>query len=172
MPKIKIIAAIGKNNELGKDGDLPAWTLATDMKRFKELTTGGVVVMGRKTFESFAKFNKNGVAKPLPNRTNVVVTRDKTWQSDGVTVCNSVEEVLEKFKESDTLWIIGGGEIYKQFLDRADELHITHVDTEVEADTFFPEFIRENYEVVTSEKVGESEKDSYVSEYKLYTKKH
>lgn len=163
---------MGKNNELGKNGGLPAWKLATDIQRFKELTTSGVVVMGRKTFESFAKFNKSGIAKPLPNRTNVVITRDPNWQRDGVLIFTSTKDVLENFKDEDTIWIIGGGEIYKQFLEIAYELHLTHVDIDTEADIFFPEFKREDYNIEKEEFISANTENSHSSTYKIYTKKH
>lgn len=172
MPKIKLIAAIGKNRELGNKGGLPVWHLKDDMKRFKELTSGGVVVMGRKTYESFAKFNKDSVAKPLPNRTNVVITRDTKWHTDGVLVFPSPEAVIEHFKDTDTLWIIGGGEIYRQFLKYANELHITHVEMPTEADTFFPEFDVHNFASIEKETVAADERNSHPSKYILYTKKH
>lgn len=169
---IKLIAAIGKNNELGNKGTLPAWNLKTDMKRFKDLTTGGVVVMGRKTYESFAKFNKDGIAKPLPNRTNVVITRDTNWQAEGVIVFPNPEAVIDHFKNEGSLWIIGGGEIYRQFIESAGELHITHVDVAAEADVFFPKIDLSKFEEVSVEKVPASEIDSHASTYKAYTKKH
>lgn len=169
---IKLIAAIGKNKELGNKGCLPAWNLKTDMKRFKDLTTSSVVVMGRKTYESFAKFNKDGVAKPLPNRTNVVITRDKNWQAEGVLTFPNPEATIEHFKNEDSLWIIGGGEMYKQFIDLADELHITHIDISTEADTFFPEIDLNRFKEISADEVPASEKDSAASVYKIYTKKH
>ena len=163
--KVKIIAAIGKNRELGNKGGLPEWNLPTDLKRFKELTSGSVVVMGRKNFESLPeKF------RPLPNRTNVVLTRDTSWSQEGVLVMHSVEEILEKYRNENSLWIIGGAEIYKQFLEVANELHITHVDGEFEADTIFPEFLHLNLKEEEVEQIKKDEKNSHPSVYKIYRK--
>jgi len=134
---ISLIAAIGKNNELGK-GNTLLWHMPADMKFFREKTKGHPVIMGRKTFES--------LSGPLPNRKNIVITRDKTYLRHGVDVVHSLEEAinvsrvaLDKGKE---IFIIGGAEIYKQALSLADRLYITHVDAEdKKADAFFPEII-------------------------------
>jgi dihydrofolate reductase len=126
--------------------------------------------MGRKTYESFAKFNKDGIAKPLPNRTNVVITRDTNWQADDVLVFSSPEAVLEHFKDTGTLWVVGGGEIYRQFLKYADELHITHVEVSTEADTFFPEFDSNRYKPTTKIEIQKNEANSHNSTYCKYVK--
>lgn len=133
-PEKILIAAIGRNRELGKGPEL-IWRLSGDLKRFKELTTGSPIIMGRKTFES--------IGRPLPNRENIVVTRNSEYKKDGVIVSTSIEEAVKKAKETGTekIFIIGGGEIYKQALLLADKLEITFVDKEdPEADVFFPEF--------------------------------
>ena len=155
---LKIIAAIGKNNELGSAGGLPSWKLKTDMERFKKLTEGQTVVMGRKTFESLPpKF------RPLPNRENVVLTRDKNWQSEGVKVFDNLDDLTD-------FWLIGGGNIYQQFLHLADELHITHVDGEFPADTFFP-FIDEDLWVPKhEEEIPKDSENSHRSVYVVYKK--
>jgi len=131
---ISIIAAIGKNNELGKKNML-LWNLPADMRHFRETTKGHTVIMGQKTFES--------IGRPLPNRRNIVVTRNNTFQAEGVEISKSLENTLESFKNSkEEVFVIGGGQIYKQSMDKADRLYITHVDIEdKEADTFFPEII-------------------------------
>jgi dihydrofolate reductase len=160
--KIRIIAAVGKNRELGNKGGLPLWSLSTDMARFKKLTEGGVVVMGRKTFESFPdKY------RPLPNRKNIVLTRDKNWKQENV----ESYENLNQASVTDSIWIIGGGEIYKQYIDEADELHITHVDGEFDADTFFPSIDENVWKIISEEKVEADEKNSHNSTYTIYTKK-
>lgn len=130
---------IGKNNEL-------AWHIPEDLKHFKTITTGGVVVMGRKTFES--------IGKPLPNRTNWVITRDTTWTADGVKVAHSLEQVLELAGDDCTdgkLFIIGGGEIYRQSIDMADILEITEVDLDIKGDAFYPPIPSDFTEVWRSE---------------------
>lgn len=127
---VSMIAAIGRNNELGKDNNL-IFHFHNDMKFFRETTTGNTVVMGRKTFESLPKV--------LPNRRNVVISSDKTLKIDGAEVCSSVEEVL-KLCKNDNVFIIGGGRVYAEFLEYADKLYLTEVDAEcADADTFFPQ---------------------------------
>lgn len=138
---ITLIAAIDKNNAIGKDGQLLA-RISEDLKRFKSLTTGGCIVMGRKTFDSLP----NG---PLPNRANIVLTRDTNFDVDGVITAHSVKDVLESgFPE---IFVIGGEEIYKQFIDFADTLEMTHVYfTFSEADKFFPEIKTDDW-IVSNE---------------------
>lgn len=130
---ISIIAAIGKNRELGKDNKL-LWHIAKDFQRFKKLTLNSVVIMGRKTFES--------IGKPLPNRINIIITRNRSWTPLGCTVCHSLEEgLVEAKKFNKEIFIIGGGEIYKQGLKYADKLYLTLVIQEYpEADAFFPDY--------------------------------
>jgi len=126
---ISIIVAVSKNGVIGVDNKLP-WNLPEDLKRFKELTTGNVVIMGRKTYES--------IGKPLPNRINIVVTRDKNFFVPGVLSANSLDSALLKAGGNKDIFIIGGGEIYKQSMGFVDKLYITEVDMEVEGDTTFP----------------------------------
>lgn len=189
--KLKLIAAIGKNNELGNKNDLPFWNLQTDQKRFKDLTSGSTVVMGRKTYLSFPE-----KYRPLPNRRNVILTRDPNFKIDGAESFGSLEEFLESsnpeqnppnllYKEEysatnakdadkskeDITWIIGGGEIYKQFIDKVDELHITHVDGEFEADTFFPEINNNIWLKSLEENVPADAKNSHDTTYTIYIKK-
>ncbi len=146
-PKIAIVVAIGKNRELGKDGKL-LWHIPDDLKRFKELTKGHPIIMGRKTFESIVGY----IGGPLPERQNIVVTRDPSWTYDGVIVCGTIEEAIEKAKQLDQMEIhIGGGaEIYRQVLPLVDRLYLTIIDDEKEADSFFPpyesEFTKKTYE--------------------------
>ena len=135
---ISLIAAIGKNYELGKKNTL-LWDLPADMKHFRDITRGHTVIMGQKTFES--------IGNPLPNRRNIVVTRNTLFEADGIEISFSLEDTLKSFKNSppaggEEVFVIGGGEIYKQSMDLADRLYITHVDAEFhDADTFFPEII-------------------------------
>ena len=130
---ISIIAAIGKNRELGKDNKL-LWHIPGDFKRFKELTSGHVVIMGRKTYES--------IGKSLPNRINYVITRDKNYQAIGCFIFNSLESAINfAKKKTSEVFIIGGAEIYKQGIKYADRLYLTLVDKEFpNADTFFPDY--------------------------------
>jgi dihydrofolate reductase len=127
-----MIAAIGEGRALGKNNDL-LWRIPDDLKRFKTLTTGHVLVMGRKTFES--------IGKPLPNRTSVVVTRDGNWSHEGVVVASSIKEALKKARAIDPeVFVIGGGQIYEQALPFTDRLCLTLIDATKEADIYFPEY--------------------------------
>ncbi|WP_299890142.1 dihydrofolate reductase [uncultured Lacinutrix sp.] len=128
---LTMIVAAGENNEIGKDNDL-IWHLRDDLKRFKALTSGHHIIMGRKTFESFPK--------PLPNRTHIVISRQKDYQvPEGVIVVNSLEAAIEKAKNDSQPFIIGGGEIYKQAMPLANKIELTRVHSTFDADTFFPE---------------------------------
>lgn len=132
-PLISIIAAIGKNRELGKDNKL-LWNISEDMKRFKKLTIGHPVIMGRTTYES--------IGKPLPYRTNIIVTRNPDFKSEDAIITHSVEEAIEVAKKYSRkeIFIIGGAQIYAQGLKFADKLYITLVHGEFEADAYFPDY--------------------------------
>lgn len=142
--KVGIVVAIGKNGAhntaIGKDGML-LWHIPDDLKRFKSLTLGHPVIMGRKTFESIIQT----LGKPLPGRTNIVVTRDPVWAYDDIAVFHSIESALEYAKTLDSgeVFIGGGGEIYKQALPFVDKLYLTLIEAEKEADSFFPEYEKE-----------------------------
>ncbi len=133
---ISIIAAIGKNNELGKNNDL-IWHFKEDMKFFRETTTGNTVLMGRKTFES--------LPHALPNRRNVVVTKDENYIAEGAEVFHSVEEAL-KSTENDNVFVIGGAMIYNELLPLCNKLYLTEIDDECpDADVYFPKFNKSEY---------------------------
>ncbi|KAA8734517.1 dihydrofolate reductase [Acinetobacter qingfengensis] len=125
---------IGKNNQM-------AWHISEDFKHFKEITQGGIIIMGRKTFES--------IGRPLPNRINWVITHDHQWQHDGVKVAHSIEDALQEASfdldevEKQSLFIIGGGEIFTQTLAITDRLEITHVDLNIQGDAFYPAISKE-----------------------------
>jgi dihydrofolate reductase len=130
---VSIIAIIGKNRELGKNNQL-IWDIPEDMKRFKELTQGHAVIMGRKTYES--------IGKKLEGRNNIVITENKNYEAKGCTVVCSIKKAIEYAQEIDPreVFIIGGAQIYKQALSYADKLYLTIVEQEAEADTFFPDY--------------------------------
>ena len=146
--RVSIVVAIGRNRELGLDGKL-LWHIPEDLKRFKALTLGHPVVMGRKTFESIVAI----LGKPLPGRTNIVVTRDTNYTYEGVIVVHSLEEGLEKAHELDQeeIHIGGGAELYKQALPFVDRLYLTLIDDTKEADTFFPEYEQEFVNKISEE---------------------
>jgi len=142
---LSLIAAISENNCIGKDNSLP-WNIPEDMKHFKDITTGHIVLMGRNTWESIPeKF------RPLPNRKNIVITRDiKYMVPEGVEVYSSIDEALEKYK-NENVFIIGGASIYKQTIDQADKLYITEVHQQVDGDAFFPEIDKNVWQEVERE---------------------
>jgi dihydrofolate reductase len=125
---ISIIVAMSKNRVIGNNNTL-IWHLPEDLKRFKELTTGNTIVMGRKTYES--------IGRPLPNRRSIIITRDPDYSVEGCEVVNSLEEAL--LLSNSDCFIIGGGEIYRQAIDIADRIYLTLINKEFEGDTSFPE---------------------------------
>jgi dihydrofolate reductase len=134
--KLSIIVAAAKNGVIGSDNALP-WHLPEDLKYFKRVTMGKPVVMGRKTYES--------IGRPLPGRTNIVITRNPQWQADGVLAVPSLDMALEKAQSlavedgADELFVIGGEQIYRLAVDQCDRIYLTRVDAEVEGDAFFAE---------------------------------
>ena len=156
---ITIIAAAGINNELGKDNDL-VWHLPDDFKRFKKLTTGHHIIMGRKTFQTFPK--------PLPNRIHIVITRNKDYHPEGAIIVHSMEEALELTKDDLQPFIIGGGEIYKIGMEVADKIELTRVNSSFEADTFFPEIPSENWELASEEFHSKDEKHKFDFSYQTF----
>lgn len=152
--KITLIAAMSKNNVIGKDNSLPSWKIPGDLKRFKALTMGKPIVMGRKTFES--------LPGALLGRLNVVLTRDPEWTANGVSVVRSIEEAIDlaKSQVASELMIIGGGEIYKQFLPYATHMELTVLNEDCEGDTYFPAFDPTRWKVTAQE---DFERHSFIS---------
>jgi len=160
---LTLIAATSTNYALGKDNQL-VWHLPDDFKRFKALTTDHYIIMGRKTFESFPK--------PLPNRTHVIITRNKSYDApEGCIVVLSLEEAIAICPKNEEVFIIGGGEIYKQSIDMADKVELTRVHTTVEADTFFPEINPEHWNLVFEEQHTKDEKHAFDFTFQTYLKK-
>lgn len=160
---IVIIAAIAQKNALGKNNEL-IWHLPADLKRFKQQTSGHPIVMGRKTFES--------LGRPLPNRTNIVITRSKTFQCEGIIVTNSLEDAIKTAKKiNEKIYIIGGATIYKQAIDKADKLDITLVHHSFEADVFFPEIDKNIWKEERREDFTADEKNPYDYSFVTYVKK-
>lgn len=160
---ISIIAAIGKNNELGKGNSL-LWHLPADMKHFKEITTLHPVIMGRKTFES--------IGHPLPNRRNIVITRNVNYKKNGVELVYSLNEALDLFpNQNEEIFIIGGAELYKQTMPIADKLYITHINTEDKnADAFFPEIIPMVWNKISHIEHKADEKNIFPYTFSIYEK--
>lgn len=158
---IILIAAVAENNALGKDNQL-VWHLPTDFKRFKALTSGHHIIMGRKTFESFPK--------PLPNRTHIVISRQKSYKYEGCLIASSIENALELAPKNEDVYIIGGGEIYKQSIEIADKIEITKVHATFEADTYFPEIDLKKWELVFEEHHKKDEKHNFDFTFQTYLK--
>lgn len=157
--KVSMIAALGRNNEIGKGNDL-IFHFRNDMKFFRETTTGGTVVMGRKTFESLPKV--------LPKRRNIVISTNKNLEIEGAEVCFSIEEAKKLFENDEKVFIIGGGRIYSEFLSIADKLYLTEVDAEcADADTFFPWFDKTEW---SGEVLAEYNENGIDYKHILYTK--
>jgi dihydrofolate reductase len=164
---ISMIAAVSKNRVIGKDNDLP-WKLPDDMKFFMETTKGHHAIMGRKNYESIPhKF------KPLPNRTNIVVTRQKNFNAPGCIVVDSVEKGLTIARQSQETeaFIIGGAEIYKVGLPLADRLYLTEINAEIQGDTFFPEYDKTQWREASRKHHDKDERHVYDFDFVVYDKK-
>ncbi len=158
---ISIIVAVAKNNAIGKDNKL-LWHLSEDLKRFKELTSGHYIIMGKNTYYSLPK-------RPLPNRTHIVLTDVPDEQIDDCIMAYSIEDAISKMDQDNKNFIIGGASIYRQFLPHADKLYITWVHKNFDADTFFPEVDEKEWKVVSKEDFLEpNEKNPYPYSYMIY----
>ncbi len=156
---ISLIAAKSRNNVIGNNGALP-WRLPADLARFRKLTAGHPAVMGRKTYESIVDV----LGGPLPNRTNVLVTRDgeSIAHHANVIVVHSIDDALVHAQQIDTeVWVIGGGEIYRQTLPFADRLYITEVDTECEGDAYFPDYTLADWKEISREEHMADEENEF-----------
>lgn len=160
---VSIVAAVARNGVIGAEGDMP-WRLPSDLKRFRALTMGKPVVMGRRTFET--------LGRPLTGRTNIVVTRDRAYRAEGASVVHSLEEALNTAVGApggrEEIMVIGGGEIYAQAMDRAATLYITHIDAEPAGDTRFPAIEPRLWRVVAEEPIGRGEKDTAEMRFVVY----
>lgn len=157
-----MIAAAAENNALGKNNDL-VWHLPDDFKRFKRLTSGHHIIMGRKTFESFPKL--------LPNRTHVIITRQKDYKPKDTIVVSSLEKAIKVSKLDEQPFIIGGGEIYEMGMKEATKIELTRVHGEFDADTFFPEVNKDNWKLVKEQFHEKDEKHDYAFTYLTYERK-
>jgi dihydrofolate reductase len=141
--RISIIAALARNRAIGRDNAMP-WRLPEDLKRFKRLTTGHTVIMGRKTFES--------IGSPLPGRSNVVITRSRDWSPSGCAVVSSLEAALSAVDKAQDAFVIGGAQIYALAMPFAGRLYLTEIDRDFEGDAFFPEVERSRWREVSRER--------------------
>ncbi|MGB5190486.1 dihydrofolate reductase [Robiginitalea sp.] len=164
MKDLILIAAAGESNELGRNGDLP-WHLPDDFKHFKQKTTGHPMIMGRKTFDTFPK--------PLPNRMHIIITRDQEYQVayENCRVVHSLEAALKEVSLSEKVFIIGGGEIYKQALPLATGIELTRVHGNFKADTFFPEIDPDDWMQTGSTHHPADQKHAYPFTIKTYVRR-
>ena len=160
---IILIAALATNNALGKDNQI-IWHLPDDFKRFKQLTSNHHIVMGRKTFESFPK--------PLPNRTHVVISRQKDYRPDGCIVVQNLADAITVCPEGENIFIIGGAQIYELALPICDELELTRVHKNFAADAFFPEINFSEWDLVASEYHAKDVKHAVDFTYETYRRKY
>lgn len=159
--KITLIVAAAENNAIGKDNKM-LWHLPNDFKYFKKNTLEHSVVMGRKTYES--------IGKPLPERRNILMTRDLRYSNQDVDVANSVQEILNFCRDEREVFIIGGAEIYKQTLPLADKILLTRVHTTIDGDAYFPELLDHQWKLVSAEKQDKDEKHAFEYTFEVYEK--
>lgn len=160
---ISIIVAAAENNTIGRDNWMP-WRLSDDLKRFKSLTMGRTVIMGRKTGES--------LKKPLPGRTNIIITRNPDFRMEGFKIVNSLEEALTLARQMNETeaFVIGGGEIYRQAWNKADTLYLTRVHTEIDGDTHIPTVDAENWREIEHSNHTADDKNEYDYSFITYTR--
>ena len=160
---ISIIVAVSEDWGIGKNNEL-LWHISEDLKRFKRLTTGNTVVMGKKTWESLPR-------RPLPQRKNIVLTDNLTELFEGAVTAYSIDEALSKCDKNDEIFIIGGGSIYRQFMPIADRLYITHVHKTAAADIYFPEIDLNIWEVIEMKDYHTGGEDGIPYSYLVYERK-
>jgi dihydrofolate reductase len=156
---VTIIAALSENRVIGRDGDLP-WHLPDDLRRFKTRTSGHAIIMGRRTFES--------VGRPLPNRRNIVVTRNDSWRADGVETARSVDAAIAMAEGDEEIFIAGGGEIYAASLTIATRMDLTIVHTTLDGDVFFPSFDLDAWTLAADERHDADERHAYAFSFRRY----
>ncbi len=158
---ISFIVAFDRDRVIGKNNRLP-WHLPNDLARFKRITTGHTVVMGRKTYES--------IGRPLPNRRNVILTRNKSFEAEGCEVVHTYEEVINRCRD-EKCFIIGGSELFSLFWEDAERLYVTFIDASFDGDTFFPPIDERDWQLVSVEEGNVDEKNKYRHEFRLYVRK-
>ena len=161
---LSFIVAASENNVIGKDNKLP-WTLPTDMKYFKNITWAMPVIMGRKSFES--------LGKPLPGRTNIVVTRNKDWKADGVEVAQSIDKAITLATQLDVkeIFIIGGAQIFQSALPSAGKIYLTRVHANFDGDAFFPEIKQEEWKLTSNRDCEADEKNPYAVSFQIWERR-
>ena len=160
--ELTIIAAVSINNVIGNDNKL-IWKLSNDLKRFKNLTTNHSVIMGRKTFES--------LPNPLPDRNNIVITRDTNYSKPNIQVCSSIEDAINLTNTDTQPFIIGGGEIYSQTINIVDKIELTRVHEEFDGDAYFPEIPLDIFELINEENYNSDLENEFDYSYLTYKKR-
>jgi dihydrofolate reductase len=160
--KLSIIVAMANNGVIGRDGDLP-WHISEDLRRFKRITMGSPIVMGRKTYDS--------IGRPLPGRQSIVITRQATWQAEGVTAVTSLAAALAACGETDEAFVIGGAEIYRLALPKADRLYITRVEADVDGDVRLPEIAWDDWQLVDQQPGEPDDKNPYHWKFETYDRR-
>jgi len=160
--RISLIVALARNRVIGRDNQLP-WRLSADLQHFKGLTMGKPIVMGRKTYES--------IGRPLPGRTNIVVTRDSSFSAAGCRVVHSIDEALVAAGGADEVMIMGGENLYSQLLPRADRLYLTEVQADVSGDAWFPEFDQTQWQELERESHRADEKNEFDYDFVVLTRR-
>lgn len=158
MPLISLIVAMTRDHVIGKDNDLP-WKLSADLKRFKQLTVGKPVVMGRKTWES--------IGRPLPDRTNIIVTRQEAFEAPGCQVVHSLDEAIAAAGEVPEIMIIGGAQLYRDGLYKAERLYVTWVEATIDGDTRFPELDLTRWRVREETTFAADEKNAHPTTFQI-----
>ena len=162
MTRLSLIAAMDKNRLIGKDNNLP-WHLPADLMHFKTVTMDKPILMGRKTYDS--------IGRPLPGRTNIVLTRSADVQIEGVIVVNSLDEAISAVADSEELMVIGGSSIYELLLPKAQRLYLSFVDGDFEGDAWFPKFDESEWEITETKTQAPDEKNVHACRFVTYTKK-
>lgn len=162
MTILSMIVAHAADRVIGKDNDMP-WHLPADLAYFKKTTLGKPIIMGRKTYES--------IGRPLPGRKNIVISRDSEYRVEGVEVVSSVDAALALVENVEEVMVIGGGAIYQHCLPAAQRLYITHIDANIEGDTFFPEYDLNVWEKMSNESRAADEKNQYQLDFAVYQRK-
>ena len=160
--RLSIVVAMDSNRLIGKDNGLP-WHLPADLAFFKKLTTGNTILMGRKTFDS--------IGRPLPNRCNIIITRNADIEIAGCEVVNSIEKALSLVQSETEVMVIGGAKLYQQILPIADRLYITQVEGEFDGDTYFPPYDEKNWRQVSCESHLADKKNNHPCHFVVFEKK-
>ncbi|MEC7875210.1 MAG: type 3 dihydrofolate reductase [Pseudomonadota bacterium] len=150
--QLSIIVAMDKNRVIGKDGTLP-WHISSDLKNFKKITMGKPILMGRKTHES--------IARPLPGRENIILTKNQNYFSEGCVVKNNLDEVFSYCEKVTELMVMGGATLYEQTLDKAEKLYVTEVRASIDGDTFFPEYDPDQWTEIAKDSFKADENNEY-----------